>query len=86
MSISISKSKKSMLVGSLLAATFTVSGPSQAVSDNVSDNAQVQALTGADTLITTYFTKSRIEGALEKDPTNGDLLMSETGNFKINFC
>ena len=85
MSISISKSKKSMLVGSLLAATFTVSGPSQAVSDNVSDNAQVQALTGADTLLTTYFSKSRIEGALEKDPTTGDLVMDENGNFKFNF-
>ena len=83
--MSKSKFKKSMLVGSLLAATVTLSGPSHAISENVSENANVQPLTGADTLLSTYVSKSRIDGALRKDD-EGNLVMDEDGNFSFDFA
>lgn len=75
------KKGKSILVGSILAATVAFSGVSYAGGMH---NYSIQPLSGADTLLSTYVSKSKITGALEKGD-DGNLLMDENYNFLFKF-
>lgn len=77
--MTISKIKKSMLIGSLLMAAFSISGTSYA-----NTKMSIQPLTGIDTMLSTYVSKSKISGTLEKD-AYGNLALDANGNFKFNF-
>jgi len=76
------KKRKSLLVSSMLAATVAFSNVSYAgwLKD------YVQPLSGADTLLSTYVSKSRISGELRKE---GGYLVTDdgtpTGNFLFDF-
>jgi hypothetical protein len=71
--------KKSALIGSILAATLTFGQAGHAAG-----SASLKPLTGIDKITTTFVTKSKIAGTLEKD-ANGYLVMDANGNFKFNF-
>lgn len=74
------KLRKHLLAASFLAVTSAMGGVCHAGYKN----SLIQPLTGADTLLTTYVSKSRISGALEKD-ANGMLVMDENNNFNFTF-
>ena len=71
--------KKSALIGSILAASFTISQAGHAEGQG-----SIKQLTGIDEITTTFVTKSKITGSLEKDDL-GNLAMDANGNFKFNF-
>lgn len=76
--MSMSKTK-SLLFASLVVAMSAFGSASHA-----GMKSSIQPLTGADTLLSTYVSKSRIAGALEKD-AYGNLSLDANGNFKFNF-
>jgi hypothetical protein len=71
--------KKTALVASILAATLTFGQ-----SGHAEGQGSIKQLTGIDEITTTFVTKSKIAGSLEKD-ANGNLAMDANGNFKFNF-
>lgn len=82
--MTISRLNKSIIIGSMLAATVAFSNASYA--GRFKD--YIQPLSGADTLLNTYVSKSRISGALRKDPTDTYLVTDDgtpTGNFLFDF-
>ena len=80
--MTISRLKKSVIIGSILATTAAFSNASYA--GRFKD--YIQPLSGADTLLSTYVSKSRISGALRKE--SGYLVTDDgtsTGNFLFDF-
>jgi len=72
-------SKSILIAGALLtAASFSTA------SHAMRWGSAIQPLSGADTLLTTYVSKSKIAGALEKD-ADGNLIMDAEGNFNFTF-
>ena len=73
--------KKIILIGSIVAVTLALNPAAYASGRNAP---RVQPLTGIDKVVTTFVSKSIINGSLEKD-ANGMLTMDANGNFKFNF-
>jgi len=71
--------KSILIAGALLtAASFSTISHAKPMGPSI------QPLSGADTLLSTYVSKSRISGALEKDG-DGKLIMDENYNFLFTF-
>src|SRR5512139_3226822 len=75
-----SKVQISTLLGTLLAATMVLGGATSASAGTTLPaipavaSSALQPLTGADTLLTTFFSKSKISGEIEKDSTTGNMI------------